>query len=254
MPRLERGARPVETTAELPTGEAMAFQALLVFASADLLFLNKPRGMLVHGPDSLETMVREELAVRRAASLAFVPGPLHRLDRNTSGLVTFPNSAEGGRVFSKLIRERRVRKRYIALLRGRLSEKEDWTDLIERDRDRHVSEIRASGASARSWATPLTRSSGLTLALVEIGTGVTHQIRVQAGSRGFPLAGDSKYGGESFPGGYILHAQSLEFAEPPFPDLPRRIVAPLPTDAFERLARIFGCAETERALQEALEA
>jgi 23S rRNA-/tRNA-specific pseudouridylate synthase len=88
----------------------------------------------------------------------------------------------------------------------------------------------------------------MTLALVELGTGLTHQIRVQASSRGMPLAGDAKYGGSRFRGGYFLHALRLEFPEPPFPDLPGRVLAPLPPGAAERLGSLFGREALEAAM------
>jgi len=233
-------------------GVATALGPLLVLASADLLFLNKPRGMLVHGDDSLELRVREALRERSRGSMSFSPGPLHRLDRNSSGLVVFPRSAEGGRAFSALLRERRVEKRYIALVEGELEGRETWTDRLERDMERHLSRVDEAGTPALSEALPLIASKGLCLALVIIRTGLTHQIRVQASSRGHPLAGDLKYGGSPFPGGHILHALALLFSEAPFADLPPLVAAPLGDEPRRRLEGLFGASAVDKALETAI--
>jgi 23S rRNA pseudouridine955/2504/2580 synthase len=222
---------------------------MLILATADLLFVNKPRGELSQGPGGIEPRMREALAGRSAGSLSFVPGPLHRLDRNTTGLLAFPRSAAGARAFSSLIRERRMVKRYLALLDGEASEGAEWRDRISRDEASLKSAVSAEGPEAYAEMRPLLAYGGRSLVLVRLHTGLTHQIRVQSSSRGYPLSGDSKYGGEPFPGGYILHALSLEFPEPPFADLPRLVAAPLPGDARARLAALFG----EEALRSALD-
>jgi len=225
---------------------------LLVFASADLLFLNKPRGMLVHGEESLEERVRAALADRSRASLSFAPGPLHRLDRNTSGIVVFPRSSAGARAFTALVRERRVEKRYLALLEGTVENAEVWEDRIGRDGELRRSAVEEGGAPARSVARPLAAGRGYSLVLVELQTGLTHQIRVQAAARSHPLAGDRKYGGGPFAGGYILHALALRFPEPPFPDVPERVEAPLPASARDRLDRIFGAEAVRESLESSI--
>jgi 23S rRNA pseudouridine955/2504/2580 synthase len=232
--------------------ELAPISGFLILATKDLLFLNKPRGMLVHGQESLEELVRKALAERSAQSLSFSPGPLHRLDRNTSGLVVFPRSANGARAFTDLLRRRKIRKRYIAVLEGEMVVSENWSDRIVRDRSRAVSHIAEGGALAKTSALPLIRAGGCSLAVVEIETGLTHQIRIQTSSHGFPLAGDLKYGGNPFFGGYILHALSLDFSEPPFSDVPSRVVARLPGDAKRSLDSLFGAEKVESCLRELL--
>ena len=221
---------------------------ILIIATKDLLFVNKPRGLLSQGDGELEGRVRKALAGRSAASLSFSPGPLHRLDRNTTGILAFPRSAAGARAFTDLIRRRVLEKRYLALVDGEVSAPAEWRDSISRDESSLKSRIDEEGEEARASMKPLASARGRSLILVELHTGLTHQIRVQASSRGTPLSGDSKYGGSTCPGGYILHAYSLGFPEPPFPDLPRRIAAPLPAAASERLERLFG----SRTLSDAL--
>jgi 23S rRNA pseudouridine955/2504/2580 synthase len=213
---------------------------ILILATDDLIFVNKPRGELSQGAVGLEPRIRKALAGRAASSLSFFPGPLHRLDRNTTGILTFPRSAAGARAFTSLIRERRIVKRYLALVDGEVSEAGEWRDRISRNGASKTSAVTEDGDEASAAMHPLLVYGGRSLILVELRSGLTHQIRVQASARGFPLSGDSKYGGEPFPGGYILHALSLEFPEPPFADLPRLVTAGLPGSAYARLAALFG--------------
>ncbi|MDR2743446.1 MAG: RluA family pseudouridine synthase [Treponema sp.] len=228
----------------------------ILWEDADFLILNKPAGLAVHGSDrgsgnSLETLARAYLAPKLPPSLSFKPGPLHRLDRPTSGIIVFSKSLEGARGFRSLLREKRVRKTYLALLEGILDRDETWEDILIRDRDlgkSFVSPGPASGEApreARTRVRPLARNAaasaaGVTLARLEPDTGRTHQIRVQAAAHGHPLAGDRKYGGAAQGGGFLLHAHSLELPGQTLPGLPRRLEAPLPDYFRKRIEELFG--------------
>jgi 23S rRNA pseudouridine955/2504/2580 synthase len=237
----------------------------ILWENADFLVLNKPAGLAVHGPDrssnrsnppsdSLETLARSYLAPKLPPSRSFRSGPLHRLDKPSSGIIVFSKSLEGARVFSALLRERRVRKTYLALLEGILDRDETWEDVLARDRKKWKS-FAAPGGGARTGEdapkealtrvcplarTAATGTTGFTLARLEIATGRTHQIRAQAAARGHPLAGDRKYGGGAQKGGLLLHAWSLEMPDEPPGGLPRRLEAPLPDYFSKRIAALFG--------------
>jgi len=218
---------------------------LFLLETENLLFAAKPRGMLTHGAGGLDGLVRERYRDSIAASLSFVPGPLHRLDRNTSGVVACSRTIEGARVFSAMLREGRLGKRYLALLRGALEEPGEWIDLLGRDRENRLSSVVSAekavrGRPAETRFIPLVAAKDATLALVTIGTGQTHQIRAQAAWHGHPLVGDAKYGGGASSAGYLLHAWRLEFPEPPFRDVPARVEAPLPIEASPLLDGFFG--------------
>ncbi len=242
----ESRSTDIETTSFLP-------EEFVILRTEHLLFLNKPRGLLSHGPGSLEEMVRSARPRLGSDSLGFRPGPLHRLDRNSSGIITFPVTASGARVFSAVLRDRRVRKLYLALLDGRLSRPAEWHDRITRDSTTFKSAVSEDGAEAWASAFPLLTAKDRSLVLIELHTGLTHQIRVQASSRGLPLSGDVKYGGRRIEGGYFLHAAVLEFLEQPFPDVPSRVTATPSEEACTRLWSIFGRNELEEALNTALQ-
>lgn len=224
--------------------------ASIIFENEHVLVVNKPPGALVHGDASLEQEVRGYLAPKLPASLSFRPGPLHRLDRNTSGLLAFGVSKSGAERFSALLREGRMQKVYLALLDGSLQKPEAWADPLARDSARHITRVDPSGKIATTSVTPLITAKGRTLAAVEIGTGRTHQIRAQAAGRGYPLSGDKKYGSAAR-GPYLLHSFLLR--------LPRidpilgfsSLNAPLPPGAERALRALFDSRELSRALRRA---
>ncbi len=234
---------------------AEAFRALVVYENRDIALINKPRGMLSHGTGGLDELAAAYYADAVRGSLAFAPAPLHRLDRNTSGLVAVSASLEGARRFSRGLREGLIVKTYLALLLGDAPNLDIWEDTLARDEPSRTSGLAGKGEPgryARSELLTLARAElgrgrTLSLARITIRTGRTHQIRAQARARALPLYGDVKYGGGEAPGGYVLHAWrmsidgSLELGAPPF------IVAPLPLAAEASVARYFGPGWAEAA-------
>ncbi|GHV16025.1 pseudouridine synthase [Spirochaetia bacterium] len=222
----------------------------ILFEGAGLLILNKPVGVAVHGENSLEEQVREYLAGKLERSLSFKPGPLHRLDKPTSGVIVFSRSLEGARFFSGLLRERRIRKWYLALLDGSIQKQQTWEDRLVRDTRQEKTFPSLGdepGKPGRTTVTPLTDTGSYTLARLEIHTGRTHQIRAQAAIHGHPLAGDRKYGGSFLSGGLLLHAEILEFPE--ISELVgtemeklagKRITAPVPAAFQGKIRSLFG--------------
>lgn len=206
-------------------------QPYIAWQNEHLRAVYKPAGMLTHdGSASLDAWLRSHPDNNRPPSASFVPGPLHRLDRNTSGIIMFSRSRLGAELFSAALRSRRVGKRYLALCEGEITEPLFLRDLMERDRYEHVSRIQHGGRMAAMDLFPLIARNGLTLAAIDLKTGLTHQIRAQAAAHGHPLAGDRKYGASVIQGlgTYLLHAASLSVKPPLFDDMPEMIAAPLP--------------------------
>ncbi len=214
--RLDVGAsapRPRMSPDRTDLDASRRFSGMIIVETADLVIINKPAGLLTHGPDGIDTLARAYFAERIAGSLAFVPAPLHRLDRNTSGALAVSASLRGAAAFSQALRDGHIRKTYLALLGGDLDRPADWHDVVSRDAGTRTSVTGTEGKSAIARVEPIARAHGCTLAMIHLETGRTHQIRVQASSRGLALLGDTKYGGQPRSGGYLLHC--LRLATPP---------------------------------------
>jgi len=218
----------------------------ILWQDSNLLAVNKPKGLAVHGPDSLEIQVRAYLKDKIRKSLSFKTGPLHRLDKPSSGIVMFSKSLEGARLFSALIRERKVKKTYLAIVEGKVKTKEFWQDDLFRDTDKKKTFIGGNHYSKNAVTNilPLFSNNNYSLINAEIITGRTHQIRSQAAFHKHPLAGDVKYGGKIIKNkqsetsrkktaDFYLHAWKLEFLE-------HTIIAPLPEDFLLTVKKILG--------------
>ena len=205
----------------LPEGKSRDKIPEILYEDMDLLVLNKPAGLASHGEGSLEEQVRSYLAPQLPPSLSFKPGPLHRLDKMSTGVIVFSKSLEGARFFSTLMREQKIKKFYLALAEGEVKKSGLWQDdLVIKDREKENTK------TAITRVKPLFTNSAYSLVLAEIQTGRTHQIRAQAAARGHPLWGDKKYGGRPCKESFLLHAWRLEF--PQDTALPAMIEAPLP--------------------------
>jgi 23S rRNA pseudouridine955/2504/2580 synthase len=229
IPSLEDAVKPAIAVKPLPCPE-------ILFQDSLFLAVNKPVGISVHGSNSLETMVRSFLADKLPPSLSFKSGPMHRLDKPSSGIVVFSASIEGARLFSSLLKEQKVRKTYLAIVEGNIEKEEIWEDILIRDKNKKktfVSEKKTdNGKTAVTKVKPLSTKGGYTLVIAEIATGRTHQIRAQAAEHGHVLLEDKKYG-SNFKGGFFLHAWKMEF-------LDFNIEAPLPQRFIKKIEELFG--------------
>ncbi len=212
---------------------------LIVWENDRIMAFNKPRGLLVHGPSSLDIMVKSAYP---SNSLSFQPGPLHRLDQNTSGLVVFSRSLDGARIFSSLLKAGKIGKQYLALLKGKLDRKQTCREPLSKDPETGMVKIDPQGRPAVTHFKPLLSERGMTLAVCTLETGRTHQIRVHAQTLGFPLAGDSRYGGGQLSGGFVLHAFKLVFPHEDGGSLlgPIPLIAPMPQPSVRTLYEALG--------------
>ena len=207
-----------------PSALVESVTGAVVYEDPQLLVIDKPAGVAVHGGSGVSFGVIEALrAARPDEDLELA----HRLDRDTSGLLMVARKPSTLRTLHALLREGKVEKKYLALVKGKWELGQKRIDVPLRTDIRVGGErtvkADASGKDAVSVFRPV-QFFGKKASLVEVSleTGRTHQIRVHAAHAGYPLAGDEKYGEEEFNermkalglGRMFLHAHQLSFVWP----------------------------------------
>ena len=206
----------------------------VLWQGSGIVIFNKQPGLATHGTHSLDGLVKSSFSDTLPPSLSFKPGPLHRLDKQTSGAIAFSQSLAGAQLFSRLLHEKKLVKTYLAIVEGCVYREELWQDELIRNKKVQKSFI-ANGENTKNAVMkvkPLASNDNYTLIEAVIITGRTHQIRVQSAAHGHPLAGDTKYGGKYLPGGnFYLHAWKIDFTaltEIDPPEFPKLVTAPIP--------------------------
>jgi 23S rRNA pseudouridine1911/1915/1917 synthase len=232
-----------------PSLEAEAIPLEIVYEDADLAVVNKPAGLVVHAGAGVQsgTLVNALLHHFRELSSGESgerPGIVHRLDKQTSGLLVVAKNDRIHHQLSALFQARQVHKEYLVLVHGRLQRPSGKiASPIGRDRIHRI-KMSTHSRRAREALTSyevIENLPGFSLVRVVIQTGRTHQIRVHLSSLRHPVVGDTLYGAPArihFPGSKVelpalgrnfLHAARLEFLHPRTGQ-PLKFAAPLPPE------------------------
>jgi 23S rRNA pseudouridine1911/1915/1917 synthase len=221
----------------------------VVFEDDDIVVVDKAAGMVVHPAPGNWTGTLVNALIGRGNELADSgdsdrAGIVHRLDKDTSGLLLVAKTDRAHRILSRAIAERRVVRRYATMAWGHLDGDRLTVDKpIARDpRDRKRMAIVSSGRSAKTDFLRLARFDATDLLRAHLYSGRTHQIRVHLASVGHPVAGDDTYGGGGGrrlialpPRRHFLHAAWLRFRHP-LSGVSIDLRAPLPDDLRRSLA------------------
>ncbi len=199
----------------------------ILYEDENMLVVNKPKGMVVHpangNPDG--TLANAVMAICKD-SLSGIggeirPGIVHRLDKNTSGVVIIAKNDATHIALSDMLKNHQIEKTYIALVRGIVKENEGTIDMpiARSNSDRKKMAVNRDGKNAITHFKVLERfyDEDVTLLEIKIETGRTHQIRVHLSHIGYPVIGDDVYSnGKNRWGikGQCLHAKSLKFQHP----------------------------------------
>jgi 23S rRNA pseudouridine1911/1915/1917 synthase len=232
----------------------------IVYEDADLLIINKPAGLLVHptSPRHGRTLAHGLAHLYATRGTPMPVRPVHRLDRDTSGLLLVARSSFSHQQLDRQLREGVIEREYLAIAHGVVEAEEGTIDApIARSRSsRMLRAVAPDGQSARTHYVVHGRSADFSVLGIRLETGRTHQIRVHLAHAGHPIVGDRQYGGLSGPGGIrrpALHAWKLRLLQPRSGEELRFQAAP-PEDIQDLLDRMevpVGSGEAdEHALQE----
>ena len=190
----------------------------IIYFDRDVCVCVKPRGVLSEGEGQSEMpfLLGEALAEKGIKTTVY---PVHRLDKDTEGLMVYALSKTSAAELSRQIQSGELRKEYIAELCGVPAEGEgELCDLLFFDRKRGRSYVvdreRKGVRSARLGYTLISSDGKYSTVRVKLYTGRTHQIRVQFASRGMPLRGDRRYGASADSGDFSLRSCYLSFKHP----------------------------------------
>lgn len=238
-----RGAEQISVhPAKLPPLKAQAedLPLKILYQDDDVVAVDKPAGIVVHAGAGHHSGTLVNALLHHFGALSSIngdlrPGIVHRLDRETSGVLVVARTDRAHQFLAAQFHDRKVEKVYLALANGRMKTKAGRiTTPIARDpirRTRMTAKL-ASGRSALTEYEALEEFKTMSYLRVRIGTGRTHQIRVHLASIGHPIVGDRLYGAPPVPSGlsrFFLHAHRLTFHSPSTGQL-ITVESPLPSE------------------------
>jgi tRNA pseudouridine32 synthase/23S rRNA pseudouridine746 synthase len=229
--------------------EEIAFaRSLVIFEDDDILALNKPPGLSSQG-GRIAAHTLDELLAAFAKKSGSRPRLIHRLDRDTSGVILTAKSQPAAAFLGRAMMSRRIKKTYLAIVAPGAPEPHEGAieaalRRVDEGRQAYVRVCDSDDPDAKSASTCYrTLAANDVAALVELAprTGRMHQLRVHLSSIGRPIAGDARYGGALVLAGrpvarLLLHAAALSFPHPAGGD--RRVEAALPADMVGMLASV----------------
>lgn len=196
----------------------------IIYQDDSFAVINKPQGMVVHpassyhGNDTLVNALLADLDNLSSINGVIRPGIVHRLDKDTSGLIVVAKNDEAHKSLAGQIEKKSARRIYYGLCDGNFKEDDGTVDapIARNKRDRKKMAIDEGGRRAVTHYHVLERFGKYTLVRFELETGRTHQIRVHASSIHHPIVGDTVYGGSAtlYKFGQLLHAKKLVLKHP----------------------------------------
>lgn len=235
----------------------------IIYEDAHTLFINKPAGMLSQKAKPEDVSLVEHLIsyllssgkITQEELRTFHPSICNRLDRNTSGIVAAGKSLAALQELTEMFRERTVKKYYLCLVKGTVTEEKRIRGYLVKDERKNTVSIQSkeidSASRIETEYRPLASGGGFTLLEVHLITGKTHQIRAHLASQGYPIAGDPKYGdrkiNEKLRKEFGLKSQLLHSARLCMPECKeallalsgKEITAPVPVQ-FSKICQSFG--------------
>jgi len=196
----------------------------IVYEDSDIAVINKQAGLVVHPAHGHYSGTLVNAILYHIKDLSGIngeirPGIVHRLDKDTSGLIVIAKNDKVHTALTEMFQEKKIRKTYLAILKGKLNKSEGkivtqiGRDKNDRKKMTVIDDI-TKGKNAITNYRVISQNNLFTLVKVNIETGRTHQIRVHMRHLGYPILGDSVYGRKDNEKRQMLHAYKLEFLHP----------------------------------------
>ena len=203
----------------------------IVYEDEDIVVINKPCGMVVHpAPGNESGTLVNALLYHCGSTLSGIngvirPGIVHRIDKDTSGLLVVAKNDEAHLFLSSLLKDHGIKRTYYAIIIGHMKEQSGTINapIARHPVDRKKMAVVQGGREAITHYEVIKEFNGYSLLKLNLETGRTHQIRVHLSYKGHPIVGDTVYGGGSTPferankallDGQMLHATQLSFPHP----------------------------------------
>lgn len=261
--RVSRGTKVLKANYKVKTGEELTIaipepESLevqpedipldIIFEDKDVVVVNKPRGMVVHPAPGNYTGTLVNVLLYHCKNLSGInsvirPGIVHRLDKDTSGIMIVAKNDAAHISLSEQIQSKSAHRSYLAIVRGNLkTDSGTVATQIARDKNdrKKMTVVKEGGRDAVTDYEVLERFGRFSVVRCQLRTGRTHQIRVHMEYLGYPLVGDPKYSPLKVPfaiNGQALHSQELEFTHPRTGER-LRFEAPLPEDMQKIITRL----------------
>lgn len=207
----------------------------ILVENENFLVINKPAGVLSQKDQSKEPCVSDLLSQERGGAFLH---PVHRLDRNTSGILVLAKSSSAAKTLSLGIQGNLWKKTYLALVKGNPGERGRIDLPLKKDESKNLSKVDPKGEPAVTEFQRIDFNGSMSLVKIDLLTGRSHQIRVHFSHLGHALIGDRKYGKKPWSelaGRPLLHAHELEFE---FSGKPYKIHCPIPKDFRDFLDKV----------------
>ena len=196
----------------------------VVYEDSDIAVINKQAGLVVHPAHGHYSGTLVNAILYHIKDLSGIngeirPGIVHRLDKDTSGLIVIAKNDKVHTALTEMFQEKKIRKTYLAILKGKLNKSEGkivtqiGRDKNDRKKMTVIDDV-AKGKNAITNYRVISQNNLFTLVKVNIETGRTHQIRVHMRHLGYPILGDNVYGRKDNEKRQMLHAYRLEFLHP----------------------------------------
>ncbi len=190
----------------------------IIYEDNHLLVVEKPINIPVQADSSnnkdLLTILKEYLKEKYKKPGNVYLGLVHRLDRPVGGVMVFAKTSKAASRLSKQVKEKTIKKTYMAVVEGKPNKERTLKDKLEKDPKTNITKVSPNGKEAILNYKVINTKDNLSLVQINLITGRSHQIRVQFSSRNYPLYGDQKYNKNPKKDQIALFAQKLEFIHP----------------------------------------